>query len=196
MKKWLLLVLLVILLFSFQLFVTYSLFESKTEQEVNSNLAKWNIKINNDIVTGDSHLFLIEDLVIENGSNVTDNKFAPGSRASFDIIIDCMDSEVSIRYDIIINLDELENKEIKLENISLADGTNLVKTSDNTYTGVISLSDIENGVLKDVKVSLIWNNNEDNSKIDYDTQSNSNLQIPVKVDLSQYLNEEIIAIDS
>lgn len=107
-----------------------------------------------------------------------------------------MDSEVSIRYDIIINLDELENKEIKLENISLADGTNLVKTSDNTYTGVISLSDIENGVLKDVKVNLIWNNNEDNNRIDYDTQSNSSLQIPVKVDLSQYLNEEIIAIDS
>lgn len=196
MKKWLLLVLLVILLFSFQLFSTYSLFESKIEQEVNSNLAKWNIKINDDIVTGDSHLFLIENLVIENGSNVNDNKFAPGSKASFDIIIDCMDSEVSIRYDISINLDELENKEIKLENISLSDGTNLVKTSDNTYTGVISLSDIENGVLKDVKVSLIWNNNEDNNKMDYDTQNNSSLQIPVKVDLSQYLNEEIIAIDS
>ena len=72
----------------------------------------------------------------------------------------------------------------------------LVKQKNYMIATEISLSDIENGVLKDVKVSLIWNNNEDNNKMDYDTQNNSSFQIPVKIDLSQYLNEEIIAIDS
>lgn len=197
MKKYLILILILTLLFTFQIVYTYALFESNNTQELNSSLAKWNIKINDNIVTSDTTSFVINDVYVNSGSgNVATNKFAPGSKAYFDIIIDSMDSEVAIRYDISLNLEQLVNSEIKLESVSL-NNQDLIMSDENVYTGIITLEDIENNDVKNIRVNLIWNNNEENNNIDYDTVSEGSgqLEIPVTINLSQYLGEEIIAIN-
>lgn len=197
MKKYLILILILTLLFTFQIVYTYALFESNNTQELNSSLAKWNIKINDNIVTSDTTSFVINDVYVNSGSdNIATNKFAPGSKAYFDIIIDSMDSEVAIRYDISLNLEQLVNSEIKLESVSL-NNQDLIMSDENVYTGIITLEDIENNDVKNIRVNLIWNNNEENNNIDYDTVSEGSgqLEIPVTINLSQYLGEEIIAIN-
>ena len=198
MKKYLILVLILTLLFSFQVFYTYSLFESNNTQQMDANLAKWNVKINDNIVTSDTAEFVIEDVYVNSeDDNIAQNKFAPGSTAYFDIVIDAMDSEVAIRYDVSLDLEQLVNKEIKLDSITLNDET-LIMSAENVYTGIITLEDINNNNVKNIRVNLIWNNNEENNQQDYETVSgnNSDLGVPITINLSQYLGEEIIAINN
>lgn len=178
---------------------TYSLFESEIGTTNNIDVGSWNIKVNNqDVVSGTSHDFIItnDNIAIPRNVNVQSGKIAPGSRGTFEINIEPEDTQVSIRYDIELNENLISNTSFKITDIS-SRNVNIVRTDENTYTGVILLSDIVDGYFQSVDISFRWENDENNNENDTAIGQiyNNSINIPIKITFTQYLGETITPYD-
>jgi len=172
---------------------SYAVFYSEISGQTAENLAKWNIIVNNtDVVAGTSQSFTIENLNIEQNPNVAAGKIAPGAAGSFDIVIDPVDTEVSVRYDIAIDTSMLASN-ITLDSVIEADGNIITQTAADTYTGVMPLYSIGNGYKNDIKINFSWTNDESNNANDtaVGTTFGTKMQVPITVKVSQYLGEAI-----
>lgn len=175
---------------------TYALFQSQIKGSVVKNVGKWNIKINGaDVLKGTSEEFNMQQFVVDENENTKPGKMAPGTTGSFELSIDPTDTQVSVRYDISIVLNEITNDKVQLISVEKDSTNNIVKTNENTYTGIIPLEEIEKGAIDLVKIKFCWENDEQNNIVDSEigTIINSKIQIPVKVNITQYLGEEITA---
>jgi hypothetical protein len=181
-----------LLLFKFS--TSFALLESKAVHVVSSDVATWSIIINNTDISNSSTSFVIDQINWDSSDNVKEGKVAPGIGGYFDIIIDPSNTDVSIMYNLIFDFSSLENTDIEVESISEISNNEIVRTGQNTYTGIINLSDINNGITNDIRVNLKWNNNEENNEYDYELGKNANtiLEIPVSVEVFQYTGEDII----
>ena len=110
----------------------------------------------------------------------------------FDILIDPRNTSVSVRYDITFDFSSF-NGNFSISNIEEITSGNLVRTGENTYTKVIPISDIKNGVTNTIRVYVKWNNSEENNDVDsaIGMIKNNYFSIPVEVIVSQYLGEVI-----
>ncbi len=184
-----LIVLSVLLIVVFFSTYSYALFESEITGEVETNIASWKIKINNTLIQeGITNQFVINSInYTQTDSNVRSGKFAPGIEGYYDLEIDPTDTEVSVKYSIIIEDFETENLEI--DRIELLSGGTLT-VNDNTYTGIIPLS---NQTIQRIRIYLVWTDlntaegNAEDSRIG--TRDNPDVNIPVTVNLIQYLGE-------
>ncbi len=181
-----------LLLFKFS--TSFALLESKAVHVVSSDVATWSIIINNTDISNSSTSFVIDQINWDSSDNVKEGKVAPGIGGYFDIIIDPSNTDVSIMYNLIFDFSSLENTDIEVESISEISNNEIIRTGQNTYTGIINLSDINNGITNDIRVNLKWNNNEENNEYDYELGKNANtiLEIPVSVEVFQYTGEDII----
>lgn len=148
---------------------TYTIYESQVGGDINPNIAKWNIMVNDTIITTKE----ITAVDISNINWITDhvapNKAAPGSRGILDINVDPLDTDVSIRYDIEI-IDKTVDSEKILTVNSVTDTLNkLVRTDVNTYTGIITLDDINSGNINNIKLDIEWVDNGE--EIDFDVEN-------------------------
>ena len=175
---------------------TYALFQSQIKGSVVKNVGKWSIKINGaDVLKGTSEEFNMQQFVVDENENTKPVKMAPGTTGLFELSIDPTDTQISVRYDISIVLDEITNDKVQLISVEKDSTNNIVKTAENTYTGIIPLEEIEKGAIDLVKIKFCWENDEQNNMVDSEigTIINSKIQIPVKVNITQYLGEEITA---
>jgi hypothetical protein len=175
---------------------TYALFQSQIKGSVVKNVGKWSIKINGaDVLKGTSEEFNMQQFVVDANENTKPGKMAPGTTGLFELSIDPTDTQISVRYDISIVLDEITNDKVQLISVEKDSTNNIVKTAENTYTGIIPLEEIEKGAIDLVKIKFCWENDERNNMVDSEigTIINSKIQIPVKVNITQYLGEEITA---
>lgn len=173
---------------------TYALFESKTSLNVQSDVGKWIILINDtDITSGANTKFSVNEVVWNPSDNVKSGKLAPGVSGYFDIVIDPTDTDVSVRYDIDFDFSEFENTNIVVSSVEEVNNKTIVKTGQNKYTGVIPLNEIKDGVTNTIRVNIKWDNNEENNEYDSEIGSTANVvkNIPVTVNVSQYLGETI-----
>lgn len=114
---------------------------------------------------------------------------------NFEIVISPENTNVSIKYDITLNEEELGETNLKIKSIQEIDnGIQLVKTAENTYTGLILLDDINKGIKHKISVEIEWVDNEENSKSDTEIGMNHKLEIPIIFHATQYLGEEIIPV--
>ena len=184
-----LVVLSILLLVIFFSTYSYALFESDITGNVETNVASWKIKINNDLVSeGQESEFVIDSInYTQTDSNVRSGKFAPGIEGYYDLIIDPTDTEVSIKYSIII--DDFETENLKVDRLELLSGGTLT-AEGNTYTNIIPLND---HTPQTIRFYLIWTDlntkesNIEDSKIG--VRDNPDVKIPVTVNLIQYLGE-------
>ena len=189
-KITILLVISILLLVVFVSSYTYALFESNITSDVETTVANWNIKINNSsIINGTSESFVIDSLnYTQTDSNVRNGKFAPGIEGYYDITIDPTDTDVSIKYNVLI--DELEAENLKIDRVELISGGTITKEDDTHYSGIIPLS---NKVVHRIRVYLVWtdyNTEEANEKdSEIGTRDNPDINIPVTINLIQYLGE-------
>lgn len=175
---------------------TYALFQSKIKGSVVANVGKWSIKVDNeDVLEGTSEEFNMQQFVVDENENTKPGKMAPGTTGSFELSIDPTNTQVSVRYDISIVLDEITNDKVQLISVEKDSENNIVKTAQNTYTGIIPLEKIEEGAIDLVKIKFRWENDEQNNIVDSEigTVINSKIQIPVRVNITQYMGEEITA---
>ena len=195
-KKFLILLAIIMVCFTiYKIVSTYALFESSVTKSVMSEVGKWKIKINSaDITNSTTKNFTMNTFNISKSQYTKDNKIAPGMSGNFEIEIEPQNTQVSIRYDITIDSEQLTNKSIKLDSVAQKNNNSkIIKTAENTYTGVIPLEKINEEYMEVIEISFSWDNIEENNEEDskIGTLYNSNLEIPISVHLSQYLGENI-----
>lgn len=182
------------ILIGFLLFSTYSLFESNVTASANSNISKWNIKVNNETVTSSvsTNQFNIGAINWQNGNHVKEGKASPGSVGEFQIEIDPTDTEVSFYYIINIDTSQLGNDEFVIQSVTETNGKEFIRTSKNTYVGIAYLSDNLNGQKYNIKINIIWNDVEENNEKDYElgSRADTNIVIPIEITFNQYFGTE------
>ena len=175
---------------------TYSLYESDAVSPATANIAKWNIKVNNSMITGlaaESRIN-IGSIDWQSSGHVRSGKAAPGSIGSFEIEIDPTDTQVSFIYELELEIEDLDNDEFQVHSVTETNGHTIVRTGEKTYSGIVTLTDIANEELINIEVNVIWNNNEDNNDKDYELgiKAGAGVYIPVRINLTQYHGTEVL----
>lgn len=203
-KIWILSALIMLLVTVYQINSTYAKYFTKAEGIVEETIGAWVVKINGtNIATGtDLQSFTINDLTYNSNDYVLVGKIAPGLLGYFDIEIDATEASVAVRYDVTIDFSSLNlSDSIKFTKlVRVVDGTEseegITKTAESTYTGVVSLSDIETGKTNTIRVYLGWEDDGTGTSDEEDsilgTNKDAQVSIPVTVKASQYLGETII----
>lgn len=198
-KKIYLLYICIILIFIYCIVQIYAVFQSEIGGNVKLVNGTWQIKVNNtDISNGVNKEFTVDEIKVQNNEHVKQGNLAPGLSGTFNISINPENTDVSIRYDVSLNQENLINKNITIKSIKETNqGKTLVKTAENTYTSVIPLEEIKRGIYNNIEVEIEWKDDETNSEEDIQMgiQKDYKLEIPIIVHVSQYLGEEIIAYE-
>lgn len=170
---------------------TYALFESNLDGTVNNPIGKWNIKLNDILVSSsEEKIITIDKFIYDNNDMVRDGYIAPGSSGYFDLILDTTGTEVAIKYNIAVDLDKIENENITLD-VKAMNGVAVASADSGVYSGVLSLDDINNNAQIILRLMINWDND-----IDYDSTDtelgiklDSKLEVPIKINVEQYLGE-------
>ena len=175
---------------------TFALFESNLNESTSVPIGKWSIKLNNnDITNGTTVEFPIENFTTNENNHTTSGYFGPGSSGYFDVVLDPGDTDVSIRYD--ITLDIAEDLPGNISYFLSVDGNAMTRTDEFTYSGVLDIADIDNGVTPTLRINIVWNDigSYNESDTNLGIVYNNNITIPVRVHVIQYLGEQIIPYD-
>ena len=184
-----------IAVFLFLITVTYSLFETRKEATVSSSIAKWNVKVNNTMITKSTNqnsTFSLGSINWQSGGHVKSGKAAPGSVGTFEIEIDPTNTDVSFTYELTIDTSGLNNEEFIISNVREINGNEFIRTDKNTYVGIARLDDNQNNEKYNIAINITWNNNEENNENDYNLGKNADIDIniPVSLNISQYTGTE------
>ena len=159
---------LAIIVLLYQVITIYALFQNEVIGVIKMDNAVWKISINGlEVSSGIVENLVIDQIIVENNENVKEGKIAPGVRGSFQIEINPNNTQVSVRYDVKLESTEMENSKIEISDIEEGLVNNeLIKTGENTYTGIIPLYQIRQGVKNEIKVYVNWTNDEQNNEVD------------------------------
>ena len=189
----------IILVFIYCIIQIYAVFQSEVGGNAKLVNGTWQIKVNNtDISNGVNKEFTVDEIKVQDNEHVKQGNLAPGLSGIFNISISPENTDVSVRYDVSLNQENLTNQNIAIKSIKeTSQGKTLVKTAENTYTGVILLEEIQNGIYNNIEVEIEWKDDETNNEEDINMgiQEDYRLEIPIIVHVSQYLGEEIVAYE-
>lgn len=169
---------------------SYALLQTIASGNAETNTGSWTIKLNEkNISNGVTESFTLNNIIYdESDENIENGYIAPGKSGYFDIILDPSGTDVAISYEINVRLDEYDypdNIKLSVENTS-ADGK--IDQDGNTFKGLISLDDIKSNKTITLKLTLIWENNEEFNESDTNLgiEEANKLKIPITVTLNQY----------
>lgn len=191
-KFFVLLCICLVLVLIYKIIQTYALFQSEIPGVVELDNATWKIKVNKtEITKGIEESFVIDEINTTQSENVKPGKLAPGLAGNFDIEIDPMDTDVSIEYQITLDESSFQDSNFKIKSVQeVLENNTLNKIDDYTYSGLITLADINLGTKNLIRVEFEWENNEEYN--DGDTEigmkGNTQIGIPIQVRVSQYLD--------
>lgn len=168
--------------------LTYGLFENDIDFTSEVSVAKFNLLVNNaNLVTSDS--FTIDNITTLDNDFVLEGKLAPNTSGYYTLELSSNGSNVDILYNITIDLSSIENKNIKLDKV-LCNEEELTRTGASTYTGLFTLDETNNNVIKTIKIYITWDGNisdEEDSKYINGIEEG----LPITIEGIQYLGEEI-----
>ena len=174
----------------------FSLLQSDTTRVVQNGLGQWTILVNEVDVTSEAVDFDIDTINYDSDVNVKTGRLAPGLGGYFDIAIDPSGTEVSVRYDITLDYSNLEDSEtsIAVSSVRETSGKRIIQTGPSTYTGIITLDEIELDQVDTIRTTISWPNVEANNDKDYELgkTENATIEIPVNVLLTQYNGEQVV----
>ena len=207
MKRTYIILGIIMLIFTFyQIATSYAKYIAEATAVVEKQAGAWTIKVNNtDISNSNSETtFNVDNLIFPESAFVAENKLAPGANGYFEIVIDSTGSSVAVRYDVTLVVDNLNIIDsirftkacIVVDGEEVEEG--IIKTGDNTYSGVISLEDVTNEVQTTLRFYIGWEELENGQGDIADTElgliKDISTNIPVDVVVTQYLGEPIVAI--
>ena len=173
---------------------TYAKYKTVTNSEFNTNIARWNIKVNNQDITNNEPLTNSLTPIFPGNEYIAENVIAPGATGYFELEIDATNVDVSFKYDVTIEESDylkdfiITGYEVDGTLTSLSRDPSTETTQENTsIQNTISYTDTNR--IKTIKVYLEWiegsketMNNEDdtNVTINYDKVS-----LPVSLTFTQ-----------
>lgn len=193
----LILILLVVILNS-----TFSKYANKATAEINEDVGKWIIKINETDITTDaaSTRFNIDNFLWDwdSSPHVKYPNVAPGMKGYFDLVIDPTDTDVSIQYTIEVDdtLVSSPDVNLKITDMQEINGKDLEITEDpngpEVITRIKKLAEIQSNNeterLDTIRIFVEWVNDETNNDTDSEIGkiTDNIIQIPVTVNAIQY----------
>jgi len=176
----------------------YAVFHSEVEANVKLENGVWNITVNGtQITTGVETQFVVDQTSTTENSHVKPGTLAPGLSGTFEMAISPEDTNVSVRYDITLNQEELGNTNLKIKSIQEVENNyQLIQTGENMYTGILPLQDIQKGIIHKIQMEVEWIDDGLNNEADTELGKDNTkpLQIPISVHVIQYLGEEIVPV--
>lgn len=192
-RKWLIIIssFLFIALIGYSIMDSYGLFESNITSPVISDLAKWQILVNTEDITGTNNSFTVPQVNWETNSLVAPGKAAPGMSAYFEIIINPSETEVSIEYEISLDFANLNNDKIYITSVKNKKGEDLNLNEEGNYLGIIPLLDIQNNETETIRVDFTWENDDENSDVDssFVGMDDAFLDVPISIRFLQHIGE-------
>lgn len=173
---------------------TYALFENDANGVVNHDIGNWIIKINNQAITTASVTSIVVDnFVYEQVSTVENGYIAPGGSAYFDLTVDATSCDVAVKYDITLNRESITYADNITISVSELGSNGVIRTGENTFSGVITLEQINNRDLVTLRVNVTWEDLEEYNEQDtaLGIVEDNKLAIPFTVIATQYLGETI-----
>lgn len=156
------------------------------------SVAKWSVKLtdedNNEITETNKIKFLTEK-----NENVSADKIAPGSTATAKLILDPTGSEVSIDYELSIDLEEFDGIKVSKVTATLDGESTVELVEDNgvwkpAFAPGISLNDVELGKKVTFEIIVTWENSDTNNASDTELGKDaSNLELDVTLTASQHI---------
>lgn len=188
--------LIILIILIYEIIHIYAVFYTEATGTLDMKNAKWNVEVNGvNIVDDKIKEFLITEIEVDENSHVKKGNIAPGTNGFFMIKIDPKDTQVSVKYDITFDESKLKDSSIKIKSVTeTQSGKSLVKTNENTYTNLFTLDDIQNGLVNYIKIQIEWLSEGENQEIDTSlaSKADAKLEIPIIVQVTQYLGEEIV----
>ena len=193
-KQILMIITLIVILFAlYKIAQTYAVFYNEANGTITQKQANWIIKINNaDISSGVEKEFVVDQFECNENSHIMPGKIAPSVTGDFYITIDPTNTDVAVKYEIKMDKSNLVNEKIQILSIEeVENNISLTETEDGAYSAIMSLDDIKAGKINKIKVTISWENDEENNEEDtkIGTVKNPTLQIPITINVSQYLGE-------
>lgn len=193
-----LLIMCIAILLIYKIIDIYAVFHSEVGANIQFVNGVWNISVNGTQITnGTQAQFVIDQITTTENNHVKPGTLAPGLSGNFDIAINPEDTNVSVRYDVTLNQEELGNSNLKIKSIlEIQNGYELIKTAENTYTGIMTLQEIQNEIIHRLRVEVEWVDDGLNNENDTELGKSDihQLQIPISVHVIQYLGEEITPV--
>ena len=202
-KTWIIVGIVMLLFTSHQIATTYAKYITEATSTIEKTAGAWVIKINdNDISNSTSETtFDIDELIFPESEFVVEGKLAPASSGYFDVVIDPTGTSVAVRFDVTLDVSGLNAYDainftaayrvVNGEEVS----ANMVRTGDHTYSGVISLDDVRQGIASTMRFYIGWEEEETEEGDESDTQLGNlkdvTTQLPVNVVISQYSGETL-----
>lgn len=172
---------------------TLAAFESLITGIVRTKTAAIHLTINNVNVI-DSDDVLDGSMLLQNvtwtSTHTRSGKLSPGSSGTITMELDPAGSEVAILYEFRFVDKTIDST--KLLNISnITSDAQFVRTAVDTYSGIISLADIQNGITPDVSFDFLFDPNVD---IDAITEDSGNMSdfFEVHFKALQYRGETLV----
>lgn len=182
---------------------SYAKYASSATAQAETPAGAWVVKVNDTDISAENVItnFTISNLSYPNSQYVAQNKIAPGSNGYFDIVIDPAGCSTAIQYDVTLDTSELSLiNSIRFESAALIvngveDTTGIVRTGENTYSGIINLDDVKNETTSTVRFYIKWEDDgtgvNDNTDTALGLTQNVSAEIPVQVIASQYRGETL-----
>lgn len=202
-KTWILVGIIMFLFTSYQIATSYAKYTAEADATVDKQAGAWVIKINDDDISNSNAqtTFDIDELIFPENEFVVDGKLAPASSGYFDVVIDPTGSSVAVRFDVTLDVSELNDYDAinftaayrVINGQEVSQG--MVRTGSHTYSGVISLDDVENEVASTMRFYIGWEEEGDDEGDEEDTQIGNikdlSAALPVNVVVTQYSGETL-----
>lgn len=137
---------------------SYAKYKRKADAAVQSRIANWNIKVNNELITNKTKLSQEITPVIESNEYVKEGTLAPGISGYFDLVINAENVDVDFKYTITGETDsetpllDLEITEYEIDGKKVSYGT------DKVLSGELK----KNTGDTPIRIYFKWNDDEDN----------------------------------
>lgn len=144
----------------------YAFYESFIDGNINLRVAKWDIKVNNVVITGDSTSEISFSNIGWTNSHAIDGKAAPGSIGVADLVIDPNNTDVAFEYEFDIVDKSVDDSKILTVNSVTSDNGDII-FEDGVYKGFFSLDDINDRKKVTINIGVEWVNDDSINDFDY-----------------------------
>ena len=172
---------------------TYTSYESVVDGNAKTDIAKIKLKVNGIDVVSNNDGTLNNNVILNNitwdSTHTREGKLSPGSHGTIDLELDATGSEVAILYEFRF-IDKLIDEDKLLTFSNITSSNNITRTAVDTYTGVLTLDDINNGVKPIVSVDFFFDYLDDIEGITEDNQVLDDL-FEIHLHVLQYRGETI-----
>ena len=153
---------------------TFTLLESNVDANVSTSVAGIKLRINGVDAVTYSDGTLDNQIILHNttweSTHIRSSKIGPGSTGTIDLTLDPTGSEVAILYEFRFVDKNIDGDKLLTFTSINSDNSTITRTSVDTYTGVISLDDINNSRTVHLTASFLFDYLTDTEGITEDNQ--------------------------